>query len=258
VRKGDDGNYQVAMGSGSVDAAAAAGAAPDGAPGEPTTAPTMALVSRPATSVVPVPTSTEGPIDSPIDPVMPPPAPPEKAPAAEAPKVGGSLWSRLLRPREASRKGAEGSEPPPLLAGQGVPSRRSSVASAAGSAPVSRGPALDPASLHLPTGSATLIQYLTTYPGVGEKTAETLVNTLGDQLFVVLQTDPARVEALLPPTRAEKVIEGWAADLDRRKAQYGGVPLAGTSPGPSAAGDLFGDEGSSLFSPRGRRTRGEP
>jgi hypothetical protein len=74
-----------------------------------------------------------------------------------------------------------------------------------------------------------MIQYLTnSYGGVGERTAEALVSALGDDLFVVLQRDPSRVEALLPPARAEKVLEGWAADLERRRARHGGVPLVGS------------------------------
>jgi hypothetical protein len=173
---------------------------------------------------------------------------------AEETPVRESFWSRWLRPRDSSSRGAPDGEPPPLFEGQAVPGRGSagSGASSAGAEGFSRGaeapsspvgsvpatppagprpqePVLDPASLHLPTERVSMIQYLTnSYGGVGERTAEALVSALGDDLFVVLQRDPSRVEALLPPARAEKVLEGWAADLERRRARHGGVPLVGS------------------------------
>jgi hypothetical protein len=86
---------------------------------------------------------------------------------------------------------------------------------------VPTGEALDPTALRLPTDPDSVVQYLTnSYGGVGKKTAETLVDALGDRLFVVLQTDPGRVEELLPPSRAEKLLEGWKADLDRRRERF--------------------------------------
>ena len=80
---------------------------------------------------------------------------------------------------------------------------------------------LDAAALGLPTGSRAMVQYLcNSYGGVGKKTAELLVETLGDSLFSVFQNDPARVHQLVP-RRAEQVLEGWLADYARRTGQDG-------------------------------------
>lgn len=45
------------------------------------------------------------------------------------------------------------------------------------------------------------------YTGVGAKTAETLVETFGADLFRVLDEDPDRVRAVLPDHRADRVLE---------------------------------------------------
>jgi hypothetical protein len=91
---------------------------------------------------------------------------------------------------------------------------------------------LEPGALRLPTDPESVIQDLTnSYGGVGKKTAETLVDALGDRLFVVLQSDPKRVADLLPPARAEKLLEGWKADLDRRRERH--LQGKGTSERPT-------------------------
>jgi Holliday junction resolvasome RuvABC DNA-binding subunit len=64
----------------------------------------------------------------------------------------------------------------------------------------------------LPEGEAARILHLSAYKGVGKKTAESLVQALGDDLYRVLENDPDRVRALLPGARAEKVLEAWASD----------------------------------------------
>jgi uncharacterized protein (TIGR00288 family) len=80
---------------------------------------------------------------------------------------------------------------------------------------------LDAAALGLPTGSRAMVQYLcNSYGGVGKKTAEMLVEALGDSLFSVFQNDPARVHQLVP-RRAERVLEGWRSDYARRTGQSG-------------------------------------
>jgi len=80
---------------------------------------------------------------------------------------------------------------------------------------------LDAAALGLPTGSRAMVQYLcNSYGGVGKKTAEILVETLGDSLFSVFQNDPARVHQLVP-RRAEQVLSGWRSDYARRTGQGG-------------------------------------
>jgi hypothetical protein len=71
--------------------------------------------------------------------------------------------------------------------------------------------------MEFPAGRDAVIQYLTAYEGVGRKTAETLVDAFGDdKIFGVFGSDPSRIQGLLPPARAEKVLEGWRVDLARR------------------------------------------
>jgi hypothetical protein len=202
-----------------------------------------------------------------------------------------------LRPREGPVHGrAGGDEPPPFLEGQVVSRpRREGALTASERTGVSPGEALDPVALRLPTEPDSVVQYLTnSYGGVGKKTAETLVDALGDRLFVVLQTDPARVAQLLPPARAEKLFEGWTADFARRRERFGegqgtphgehprptpfeplrtGAPEEGSTrvemeepvaagipaeavAAPTSRGDDFGGEPPSLLQPRLRRTRG--
>ncbi|KPK79291.1 MAG: hypothetical protein AMS25_13185 [Gemmatimonas sp. SM23_52] len=52
-----------------------------------------------------------------------------------------------------------------------------------------------------------LIARLTRYPGVGERTAQSLVETFGTDVFRVLDEEPERVKELLPDHRAERVLE---------------------------------------------------
>jgi len=139
----------------------------------------------------------------------------------------------------------------------------------------------DPALLRLPTGAESVIQYLSnSYGGVGKKTAETLVEALGDRLFHVLHSEPSRIGELLPAARAEKVIEGWEADYGRRKERHlagvasgagetGAWSSPGGEPSPSvpAGAESFGSADTEATDPNGepapasrggrpRRTRG--
>ena len=81
--------------------------------------------------------------------------------------------------------------------------------------------AVDPERLRLPTDRDSIVKYLSnSYGGVGKRTAETLVDALGDQLFRVLHSNPSRVGELLPPARAERVLAGWKADFQRRSERH--------------------------------------
>ena len=117
---------------------------------------------------------------------------------------------------------------------------------------------VDLARLRLPTDRDSVVKYLSnSYGGVGEKTAETLVDALGDQLFPVLQGDPAKVKDLLPPARAERVLVGWQADYRRRIERHGGETTRTEAQSSAFAGLSTSDEPeveSRLR--RGRRTRG--
>ncbi len=74
-------------------------------------------------------------------------------------------------------------------------------------------------SLGLPSDPDAIVRYLThRYKGVGDKTAETLVERFGTDLFRTLRDDPAAVSAAVPPARAEQVLDAWRADYSRRTA----------------------------------------
>ncbi len=158
------------------------------------------------------------------------------APSSGADRSDDGSDARRLRPRlSARRRGASG-EPPPLFEGQVVKgasaetkTREATTRSA--KKPEAESPAMstpdseskevyEPSELKLPTGRASVIKYLSnSYRGVGQKTAESLVDELGESLFTVLQTDPERVERILTPARAEKLLEAWKEDFERRRAR---------------------------------------
>ena len=71
--------------------------------------------------------------------------------------------------------------------------------------------------LGLPSDNGAIVRYLThRYKGVGEKTAESLVEAFGKDLFRTMQNDPDAIARTVPPKRAEQVLEAWRADFDRR------------------------------------------
>ncbi|MDA1104773.1 MAG: NYN domain-containing protein [Gemmatimonadetes bacterium] len=79
------------------------------------------------------------------------------------------------------------------------------------------------AGLGLPSDPGAIVRYLThRYKGVGEKTAETLVEKLGANLFATMQDDPDAISRIVPPKRAEQVLDAWRADYERRTATKGG------------------------------------
>ena len=134
---------------------------------------------------------------------------------------------------------------------------------AADRAPVSdRGAGVDVGQLRLPTGRDSIVKYLSnSYGGVGQRTAETLVDALGDELFRVLQSDPSRVEKLLPPARAESVLAGWTADFERRRERHAGEAEEQVSVFVASTPLLAPEEEPTVIvsgERRGRRTRRGP
>lgn len=204
--------------------------------------------------------------------------------AAANAEADGQDMARPLRPRLSSRRRVGRNDPPPLLEGQAVGAVSSSTskhmatdvsstevpsqgargeevqrsgsarARAKGQAPTKAG-ALDVEAMRLPSDPEAVVQYLSnSYKGVGKKTAETLVEALGDRLFPSLQEDPERIRSLLPSARAEKVLEGWSADYARRSGEASG---AGDDEGVDGDGADGGEKGSGGERRRGgRRTRG--
>jgi len=165
-----------------------------------------------------------------------PAAPTPEAPTPEAPPEGdeprqGTLsgWLGRLGVRTGSRA-RRSTTGPVLLDGQTVGGGEAIKTDT--SPPGGAGTdGLDAAALGLPTGSRAMVQYLcNSYGGVGKKTAEMLVETLGESLFSVFQNDPARVHQLVP-RRAEQVLNGWRSDYARRTGQGGsGRPEQGGEP----------------------------
>jgi hypothetical protein len=130
-----------------------------------------------------------------------------------------------LGPRRGSTRRRGTDEPPPLFHGQTVAGDVSHqggeggapAATAVRSAPEApvRGAGLE--GLGLPSEPDAIIRYLAhRYKGVGEKTAETLVETFGAALFATLRDDPEAVARVIPAGRAEQLLEAWNADYERR------------------------------------------
>ncbi|MEX2465912.1 MAG: NYN domain-containing protein [Gemmatimonadota bacterium] len=84
-------------------------------------------------------------------------------------------------------------------------------------APSATGGGIDLKALGLPTDPDAIVRYMThRYKGVGQKTAETLVDQFGADVFTVLRDDPERIKNAVPARRGEQVLEAWELDYDRR------------------------------------------
>jgi hypothetical protein len=73
--------------------------------------------------------------------------------------------------------------------------------------------------LGLPSEPDAIVRYLThRYKGVGDVTAQMLVEKYGSGLFAALRDDPEGVAGAIPAGRGEQLIEAWKADFERRTA----------------------------------------
>ena len=144
---------------------------------------------------------------------------------------GGGVSIGRLGPRGGSggRKETDG---PVLLEGQIV-----GKAGRMADRP-SPGARIDVGGLGLPTSERAIVSYLTnSYGGVGKKTAESLVEAFGVDVFLVFETEPGRVAEIVP-RRAPQVLAEWRADFERRSAkarnetEVTSVPLSGVEPVP--------------------------
>jgi uncharacterized protein (TIGR00288 family) len=111
------------------------------------------------------------------------------------------------------------------------------------------------ADLGLPAEPAAIVRYLThRYRGVGEKTAESLVERFGVDLFRVLRDDPQAINDAVTPKRAEQVLEAWKIDYERRSARRGasGGEQPPAEPRGAERGERGGRRGGRRRSPRGR------
>ncbi|UCC47999.1 MAG: NYN domain-containing protein [Gemmatimonadota bacterium] len=68
------------------------------------------------------------------------------------------------------------------------------------------------------TEGTGLITRLTRYPGVGGRTARTLVEAFGADVFRVLDEEPERVQELLPDHRAERVLQARREEREAGRA----------------------------------------
>jgi len=151
-----------------------------------------------------------------------PPTPSPSTPAQDAssqsvttqdvPSLGGGGSAGRLGPRGGSggRKETDG---PMLLEGQ--------IVGKAGGSPdrPAAGARTGVGSLGLPTNERAIVSYLAnSYGGVGTKTAESLVEAFGADVFLVFETEPGRVAEIVP-RRAAQVLAEWRADFERRSAK---------------------------------------
>jgi uncharacterized protein (TIGR00288 family) len=234
LEKQDGGNYEVSLGEASpAEPTAETG---DDADEAATETPVAESPATPEASTAPAETPVPtGPIVRELRPedVIDPDAP-----------------GRRLGPRGGTtrRRGAA-DEPPPLLPGQAggaevAGDEESQTEAGPGDDAPSQQPTLDVRDMGLPTDSDAQLRYLTnSYRGVGKKTAEALVENLGEDLFSVLHSDPNRIRTIVPPGRADALLEAWAGDYARR-----------SSGSPESESD--GGKSGSRRPRRGRRGRG--
>ncbi|MDH3223644.1 MAG: NYN domain-containing protein [Gemmatimonadota bacterium] len=233
LRKTDTGNYEVSAGAAGSQGAAAPSEVEAVSPGDGGAQP----AGRRAMPT-PEPPATEAP------------SVPESASPPEPEESRGVLGLRGLLGRLGPRRGERSRGRPPLEEVQIAPEQtrvppsqqqpaapRSDVGAdsrppvpdpPAGRSPLPEpdsgprastppGTEVDAKDLGLPTTSDSMISYLANrYRGVGQKTAETLVEALGTDLFNVLQNQPDRIQGLVGESRAEQVLTAWREDYGRR------------------------------------------
>jgi uncharacterized protein (TIGR00288 family) len=140
--------------------------------------------------------------------------------------------TRSSRPRKSGS--ATSSQSPAVSA---APTSELPALSSTQEAPSGSAPSGSVEGLGLPSDPGAIVRYLThRYKGVGEKTAETLVETLGADIFRTMQEDPDRIATIVPPGRAEQVLEAWKSDFERRS----GAKTSGSSGSESGTGGRSG------------------
>jgi hypothetical protein len=141
-----------------------------------------------------------------------------------------------LGPRGGSTRRRDDEEPPPVFAGQGLPASTGSASfMTSDTAPAEGSVATFPPGslegLGLPSEPDAIVRYLThRYKGVGEVTAQMLVDKYGAGLFAALRDDPQAVASAIPAGRGEQLIEAWNADFERRTQLRDGGGNGGERP----------------------------
>jgi hypothetical protein len=212
----------------------------------PAPAPAAAGSSEPALESLPAPAAAAtpapgGPPTGTRTPAAEAMAPPSVAPAAspEAPAAttaisppaepaGKPTSGRAPALSIGLRRGSRGrllAEPPPLLEGQAVGVRPKAAARAAqieapleGAKPVPRPP--DLRMLGLPRESADIVAYISSYSGIGPRSARAFAEAVGaENIFITLNDEPDRVRGILGEKRGEKLLAAWREDVTRRTAE---------------------------------------
>jgi uncharacterized protein (TIGR00288 family) len=145
------------------------------------------------------------------------PAEPASAEVASEPDAApAKAPARSRRKKAATAGGADAAPAAPKGGKTGTrsPTGKGSTAKAA-EAPTRS--AFDAASLGLPRSPAEITEYLSaSYKGVGKKTAETLLERFGPDLFEAMQERPSEIRGMLDERRAGALLEQWTADYARR------------------------------------------
>jgi uncharacterized protein (TIGR00288 family) len=161
-----------------------------------------------------------------------------------------------LGPRRGSTRRRGDEQVPLVLEGQVAvaPGGNGGSSGAAAAPSAQTGGPFDAAALGLPTDPPAIVRYLThRYRGVGEKTAESLVERFASDLFRVLRDDPDAISEAVTPKRAEQVLEAWRGDYERRVSRRSG----GGGSGPSGEGEARqNDRGGRRGGGRRRGSRG--
>jgi hypothetical protein len=108
--------------------------------------------------------------------------------------------------RRGSRsRGGPPSAPPPLFEGQTASQRTQAAAKPAAA------PAAAPA--WFPSDRTAAVAHLAGYKGVGQRTAEALLDAIGaESLYTVLSEQPERVKEVLGPRRGETIVAAFEAE----------------------------------------------
>jgi uncharacterized protein (TIGR00288 family) len=225
LRKLDNGNYEVVAGAAEPEEQDQRGRGRQRgrrAEAEPATAPTGQAEPKPAGA------TKDG------SPVTQATAPAE---AVAAKRVAQPIGLR----RGSRGRGAAPSAPPPLFEGQTL--RPASVARPAAAAQAADGaaPPQSTSPAWFPSDRTQAINHLAGYRGVGQKSAEALVEAFSaDALFGALVGERERVRAVLGPKRSDTLLSAFDAERAQREAGGRGRTQAGGGAARKAAGKTAG------------------
>jgi hypothetical protein len=106
--------------------------------------------------------------------------------------------------------------PPPIFDGQ-KPGRGERERPQEPEPPADPEPFTEPVGLGQPDDVFSAVKArLRKYSGVGDRTADTLIEAFGSDLFRVMDEEPDRIRAILPDHRAERVLEARRREAEAR------------------------------------------